>query len=64
VVSAKISWYGGDVTPVPRFPSILGRQKENSSYCKCAQKICLTVGVHPKKLCPILCHTRLKNPSR
>jgi hypothetical protein len=25
-----------------------------------AQRICLSEGVHPKKLCPILCHTWLK----
>jgi hypothetical protein len=25
---------------------------ENSNYGKCAQEICLTVGVHPIELCP------------
>src|SRR5215472_5638545 len=51
---------GGDVAPVPKIPRNLGRRKENSSYGKCAQENCLTRGVHLKKLCPILCHTRLK----
>ena len=50
--------------PCPKIPSILGRQKEDSSYCKCAQQICLTAGVHPKTLCPILCPPYIKNHSR
>src|SRR5215468_1412508 len=33
--------------PVPRFPVASGRPKENSSYGKCAQENCLTLGVHP-----------------
>jgi len=37
------------------FPSTLGRTKENSSYGKCAQENCLTVGVHVILVCPILC---------
>jgi hypothetical protein len=55
VSSAKISWDGGDVAPVPRAPRIPGRPKENSKYCKCAHKICLSVGVHLMGLCPVLC---------
>jgi hypothetical protein len=51
VASVKTSWDGGDVAPVPRFPVSWG-QKENSSYCKCAQEIRLTVGVHPNPLGP------------
>src|SRR5215470_12200536 len=37
--------------PVPRFPVASGRPKENSSYGKCAQENCLTLGVHPTRLC-------------
>jgi hypothetical protein len=44
-------------------PSILRRQKENSSYCKCAQQICLTVGVHPRRPCPVLCPPSFKTGS-
>ena len=33
--------------PVSRFPVASGRPKENSSYGKCAQENCLTLGVHP-----------------
>ena len=46
MVSAKISWDGGDVAPVPRSPATWG----NSNDGKCAQENCLTGGVHPKKL--------------
>jgi hypothetical protein len=41
--------------PRPKIPRILGRRKENSSYGMCAQENCLTGGVHPTLLCPILC---------
>jgi hypothetical protein len=30
---------------------------------KCANFNCLNRGVHPIKLCPILCHTYIKNDS-
>jgi hypothetical protein len=49
--------------PCPKIPSILRRQKENSSYCKCAQQICLTAGVHPRRLCPVLCPPSFKTGS-
>ena len=60
MASAKKFLGRGRYRPRPKIPRIPGRPKENSNYCKCAQEICLTTGVHPKKLCPILCHTRRK----
>jgi hypothetical protein len=36
-------------------PGLPGRQEGNPSYCRCAQRICLTVGVQSVRLCPVLC---------
>jgi len=60
VGSAKISWGGGDVAPAPRSPVSRG----NSNDGKCAQENCLTGGMHPITLCPILRHTTVPNSSK
>ena len=55
---AKVSWDGGDVAPVPRFPVSRGDRKKIQRYCKCAQEICLTVGVHLTTLGLYVCPVR------
>src|SRR5215470_16451117 len=41
--------------PLPKIPRLPGRREGNSSYCRCAQRICLTEGVQSTWVCPILC---------
>src|SRR5215470_5101060 len=38
--------------PLPKIPRLPGRREGNSSYCRCALRICATKGVHPKVLRP------------
>ena len=62
--SARKNFLGrGRRRPRPKIPRILGRRKENSSYSMCAQENCLTRGVHPSSLCPILCPIIFRNGS-
>ena len=45
----------GATSPLPKIPCFPRRQEGNASYCRCAQEICLTEGVHPMLMCPVLC---------
>ncbi len=45
----------GATSPLSQDPQYPGETEGNSTYCKCAQQICLTEGVHPRVVCPILC---------
>src|SRR5262249_60585876 len=52
---AEISWDGGDVAPVPRSPLSWGDGRKIQATASVPKKNCLTVGVHLRSLCPILC---------
>ena len=49
------------VCSLPNSTQKVSRKGGRVNYCKCAQEICLTAGVHPTRLCLILCPSSIKN---
>jgi hypothetical protein len=60
----EISWDRGDVAPVPRSPVSWGDRRKIQATASVPKKNCLTEGVHPKGLCPILCPPSNWKPSQ
>jgi hypothetical protein len=60
VASAKISWDGGDVAPVPRFPVSRGDRKKTQTTASVPKKSVSLQGCTPTHCAPFCAHPRSK----